>query len=182
MPYRHFDDLPADVRARAARIKLAVFDVDGTLTDGSLHLSEDGHETKVFHVHDGLGLKRLHESGVQVAIVTARISHTVALRADELGIEHVYQGQHDKRTTVRELIAALHIGADEVAFVGDDLPDLAPMRLVGLAIAVANAHPTIAEHAHWRTRLAGGHGAGREVSDMLLAAQGKADAELERWL
>ncbi|WP_250625206.1 KdsC family phosphatase [Pinirhizobacter soli] len=182
MPYRHFSDLDADVRARAARIRLAVFDVDGTLTDGGLFVGEDGHETKVFHVHDGLGLKRLHENGVQVAIVTARISHPVTLRAEELGIEHLYQGQQDKRACVLEIIDALGLTPDEAAFVGDDLPDLAPMRMVGLAVAVADAHPTVAEHAHYVTRRAGGHGAAREACDLILAAQGKADAELERWL
>jgi len=172
MPYRHFSDLDADIRARAARIRLAVFDVDGTLTDGGLFVGEDGHETKVFHVHDGLGLKRLHENGVQVAIVTARISHPVTLRAEELGIEHLYQGQQDKRACVLEIIDALGLTPDEAAFVG----------IVGLAVAVADAHPTVAEHAHYVTRRAGGHGAAREACDLILAAQGKADAELERWL
>jgi len=174
-------DIPADVLARAAKVRLAVFDVDGTLTDGRLWYAEDGHETKVFHVHDGLGLKRLMANGVQVAIISARISHPVALRAEELDIAHVYQGQGDKRVCLNQLLEALDLAPDEVAFVGDDLPDLPPMRMVGLAVAVANAHPWVAEQAHWRTRLSGGQGAAREVADMILQAQGKDVAERERW-
>ena len=174
-------DLPADILARAAKIRLVAFDVDGTLTDGRLWYGEDGRETKVFHVHDGLGLKRLQANGVQVALITARISHPVALRAEELDIAHVYQGQGDKRACLLELIDALHLSSEHVAFVGDDLPDLSPMRLAGLAVAVANAHPWVAEQAHWQTRLGGGMGAAREVCDLILEAQGKSDAERERW-
>ena len=174
-------NLSADILARAAKIRLAVFDVDGTLTDGRLWYGEDGHETKVFHVHDGLGLKRLQAYGVQVALITARISHPVALRAEELDIAHVYQGQGDKRACLTELLDALQLQAAQVAYVGDDLPDLAPMRMAGLAVAVANAHPWVAEAAHWQTRAAGGAGAAREVCDLILHAQGHADAERERW-
>lgn len=167
---------------RAARIRLVAFDVDGTLTDGRLWLGADGHEIKQFHVHDGLGLKRLMTHGIEVAIITARVSHPVALRAEELGIDHVYQGQHDKRACLADLLDALHLQPAQAAFVGDDLPDLAPMRLAGLAIAVANAHPWLCEYAHYRTQCHGGEGAAREVCDLLLQAQGKLDAERERWL
>ncbi|MCP1373650.1 KdsC family phosphatase [Dyella lutea] len=174
-------DLPADLLARATRIRLAAFDVDGTLTDGRLHYAEDGRETKVFHVHDGLGLKRLQANGIEVAIVTARISHAVTLRAEELGIAHVYQGQGDKRTCLGDLLDALNLQPEQAAFVGDDLPDLPAMGLAGLAVATANAHPWVVERAHWQTTRRGGEGAAREVSDLLLLAQDKADAERERW-
>lgn len=174
-------DLSPDVLERAAKVRLAVFDVDGTLTDGRLWYAEDGHETKVFHVHDGLGLKRLMANGVQVAIVSARISHPVALRAEELDIAHVYQGQGDKRACLQQLLEALNLTPDQVAFVGDDLPDLPPMRMVGLAVAVANAHPWVVEQSHWQTHLSGGHGAAREVCDLILRAQGTEAAERERW-
>ena len=174
-------NLPADLLARAAKIRLAVFDVDGTLTDGRLWYGEDGRETKVFHVHDGLGLKRLQANGVQVALITARISHPVALRAEELDIAHVYQGQSDKRACLRELLDALGLTPEQAAFTGDDLPDLPPMRIAGLAVAVANAHPWVAEQAHWHTTLRGGEGAAREVCDLILAAQGRSAAEKERW-
>ena len=177
----YLSHVPPDVLTRAAKIRVAAFDVDGTLTDGRLWYGEDGHETKVFHVHDGLGLKQLQANGVQVAIITARISHPVALRAEELGIAHVYQGQGDKRTCLLQLLEALNLAPEQAAFVGDDLPDLPPMRLAGLAVAVANAHPWVAEVAHWQTRLPGGMGAAREASDLILHAQGKSAAERERW-
>jgi 3-deoxy-D-manno-octulosonate 8-phosphate phosphatase (KDO 8-P phosphatase) len=167
--------------ARAAKIRLAVFDVDGTLTDGRLWYGEDGRETKVFHVHDGLGLKRLQANGVQVAIITARISHPVALRAEELDITHVYQGQSDKRACLIDLLDALQLAPEQAAFVGDDLPDLPPMGIAGLAVAVADAHPWVVERAHWQTQRGGGRGAAREVCDLILHAQGKSDAERERW-
>mgnify|MGYP002378197300 CR=1 FL=1 len=181
MPTNYLSNLPAALLARAAKIRLAVFDVDGTLTDGRLWYGEDGRETKVFHVHDGLGLKRLQANGVQVAVITARISHPVALRAEELDIAHVYQGQNDKRACLLELLDALRMAPEQAAFTGDDLPDLPPMRLAGLAVAVANAHPWVAEAAHWRTALGGGMGAAREVCDLILHAQGKSAAERERW-
>ena len=179
MPY--LANLPADLIARAAGIRLAVFDVDGTLTDGRLYYGEDGRETKVFFVQDGLGLKRLQVHGVQVAIISARISHPVALRAEELGIAHVYQGQGDKRACLLELLDALRLAPAQAAFVGDDLPDLPAMRVAGLAVAVANAHPWVIEQAHWTTRRPGGQGGAREVCDLLLHAQGRTDAERERW-
>lgn len=177
----HLANLTPGILERAARIRLAVFDVDGTLTDGRLWYAEDGHEIKVFHAHDGLGLKRLQANGVQVALVTARISHPVALRAEELDIAHVYQGQSDKRACLLELLDALHLQPEQAAFTGDDLPDLAPMRMAGLAVAVANAHPWITEQAHWQTRQRGGQGAAREVCDLILLAQGRSDAEREHW-
>lgn len=179
MPY--LDTVPADILTRAAPIRLAAFDVDGTLTDGRLYYGEGGHEAKIFHVHDGLGLKRLQANGVQVALITARISHPVALRAEELGIAHVYQGQSDKRECLLRLLEALHLEPAQAAYTGDDLPDLPAMHLAGLAVAVANAHPWVAEAAHWQTRLPGGMGAAREVCDLILHAQGKSDAERERW-
>jgi 3-deoxy-D-manno-octulosonate 8-phosphate phosphatase (KDO 8-P phosphatase) len=174
-------NLPADVLARAAKIRLAAFDVDGTLTDGCLWYSESGHETKVFHVHDGLGLKRLQAHGIHVAIISARISHPLALRAEELDITHVYQGQHDKRECLRQILEALKLQPEQAAFVGDDLPDLPAMNTCGLAVAVANAHPWVAERSHWQTQLGGGKGAVREVCDLILHAQGKTAAEQEHW-
>lgn len=174
-------NLPAEVLARAAKIRLAAFDVDGTLTDGRLWYSESGHETKVFHVHDGLGLKRLQAYGIQVAIISARISHPLALRAEELDIAHVYQGQGDKRECLTQILEALHLQPEEAAFVGDDLPDLPAMHMAGLAVAVANAHPWVVERAHWQTRLGGGLGAVREVCDLILHAQGKSSVEREHW-
>lgn len=182
MAYDLLQDISDDVRGRAARVRLAAFDVDGTLTDGGLRVGADGREFKVFHVHDGLGLKRLQAHGIEVAIISARISHAVAVRTEELGINHVYQGQNDKATCLQRLLDALHLNADQAAFVGDDLPDLRAMRLAGFAVAMRNAHPTLFDHAHWRTTLSGGHGGVREVCDLLLAAQDRQAAELDSWL
>ena len=173
--------VPAAILQRAARVKLAVFDVDGVLTDGTLWYAADGHELKAFHVHDGLGLKRLLANGVEVAIITARMSPLVTERMAELGVAHVYQGQGDKLACFEQLRAALGLAPEQVAYTGDDLPDLKVMLRVGLAIAPANAHPWLASRAHWRTQRAGGQGAAREVADLLLAAQGRADSELAHW-
>lgn len=175
------DDLPADLLARAALIRLAVFDVDGTLTDGRLWYGADGQEAKQFHVHDGLGLQRLQANGIQVALVTARQSQVVARRASELAIAHVFQGQADKRACLLGLLATLGLQSRQACYVGDDLPDLPCMRVVGLAVAVANAQPWVAAQAHWQTGRSGGEGAAREVCDLLLRAQGKLAAEREYW-
>lgn len=177
----YLSDIPQAILDRAAKIKLVAFDVDGTLTDGRLWYGEDGKELKAFHVHDGHGLKRLRAHGIEVALVSARISHIVALRAGELGIDHVYQGQADKRVCLADLLRGAALVPGQSAFVGDDLADLPAMRASGFAIAVANAHPWVVERAHWCTRLPGGAGAVREVCDLLLAAQGKMSAELEHY-
>jgi len=175
-------DLPTDIRERAAGIKLAIFDVDGVLTDGSLIYAADGHELKAFHVHDGLGLKRLLANHIEVAVITARMSMIVTERMADLGVAHVYQGQDDKLACFEQLLHALKLRPDQAAYTGDDLPDLAVMQRVGLAVAVANAHPWVRERAHWRTRLPGGSGGAREVCDLILAAQGKSEAELDAFL
>jgi len=166
------------VIARAARVRLAVFDVDGVLTDGRLFYMADGREIKAFHVQDGLGLKRLLASGVEVAVITARLSHAVTERMAELGVAHVYQDQRDKLACLVQLREALGVAAHEVAYTGDDLPDLPPMRSAGLAIAPADAHASALECAHWHTRRRGGEGAAREVSDLILVARGGSATEL----
>ena len=179
VPY--LDNIPTSLLARAAKIRLAAFDVDGTLTDGRLYYHANGDETKVFHAHDGLGLKRLRTHGVEVALITARSSHATAVRAQELNIPHVYQAQPDKRHCLMQLLEKLNLTLEQVAFTGDDLSDLAVMRSVGLAVAVANAHPWIAQVAHWKTLLQGGMGAAREVTDLILHAQHKSVAEQTHW-
>ncbi len=181
MPYSHLNDFPADIRARAARIRLVAFDVDGTLTDGRIVLTADGKEGKNFHVADGMGLKLLGEAGIAVALVTARHGEVTHARARELGIAHVFTGVADKRACLDELASRLGMAREEVAFMGDDLPDLRVMSVCGLAVAPANAHPWVRERVHWRTQEAGGHGAARELCDLLLAAQGHADAILARY-
>jgi 3-deoxy-D-manno-octulosonate 8-phosphate phosphatase (KDO 8-P phosphatase) len=171
-------EISADVRARAARVRLACFDVDGVLTDGKLWYMEGGEEIKQFHVHDGLGLQLLRDAGIQVALITARESRMVEKRARDLGIDHVYQGRKDKLGVFTMLLESFGLTADQACHTGDDLPDLAVMRRAGLAIAVANAHPWILPHVHWTTRQSGGNGAVREVVDLLLTAQDRVDAVL----
>ena len=174
MPYSHLNDYPADVRQRAMRVKLACFDVDGTLTDGRLLFDSDGRELKAFHVHDGLGLVLLRKAGIAPVFVTARASVIVEQRAAELGLE-AHTAVADKLACVRAIAARLGIGMDEVAFMGDDLPDLRVMQQVGLSVAPASAHVWVRERAHWRTVARAGHGAARELCDLLLVAQGLAE-------
>ncbi len=173
MPLSHLHDLTEDVLARAARIRLACFDVDGTLTDGRLFLDGEGREQKAFHVQDGQGLVLLKRAGIDVAFITARGGTVAVARGRELGVQ-VFTGVKDKLSKVKELATGQGIGLDEVAFMGDDLPDVPPFRAVGLAIAPADAHPWTAQHAHWRTRREGGQGAAREACDLLLGTQGHA--------
>ncbi len=162
-------ELTAELAGRAADIALVVFDVDGTLTDGMLHYHSDGSETKSFHVHDGHGLKSLAGHGIRVALMTARSSSIVAARAAELGIDDVFQGVADKRQCLERLAERHGIALARCAYMGDDLPDLPAMSVVGLACAPADAHPRIATAAHWRSRHAGGRGAARELCDLLVA-------------
>lgn len=182
MPSDLLVGVPEDVRGRARAIRLAAFDVDGTLNDGTLFYPADGHEMKSFHVHDGLGLKLLREHGIEVALITARESRGVDLRARELGLRHVQQGVRGKREALEHLAAALDLTLQQCSFMGDDLPDLPALQAAGLAVAPANAHPWVAARVHWQTRTRGGAGAGRELCDLLLAAQGHADAILKRFL
>ena len=164
-------EIPADILARAAKIKLVAFDVDGTLTDGRLWFTEDGREIKAFHVHDGLGIKRLRARGIEVALISSRISHAVELRAEQLGIDHVYQGTSDKLGCLQDLLHASGLAAEQACYVGDDEPDLAPMSICGLAIGVADAQPEVLRATHWHTLAEGGRGAAREVCELILAAQ-----------
>jgi 3-deoxy-D-manno-octulosonate 8-phosphate phosphatase (KDO 8-P phosphatase) len=177
MPYSHLNDYPADIRQRAARVRLACFDVDGTLTDGRLFFDSEGVELKAFHVHDGQGLVLLRKAGIAVAFVTARPSAIAEQRAAELGLE-AHTGVKDKLACVQQIAARLGIGMDEIAFMGDDLPDLRVMSQVGFAIAPPNAHAWVRERVHWRTSARAGHGAAREFCDLVLAAQGHAEALL----
>ena len=162
-----------DIRTRAARIKLVAFDIDGVMTDGGLHYTDDGHELKTFNVQDGLGLKLLQRAGIELAIVTGRNSGVVAARAADLGIDHVFQGVADKHAVVADLLAQLGLQWADCAFMGDDLIDLRAMAQCGLALAPANARPIVRERAHLVTECAGGHGAVREAAELVLDAQGK---------
>jgi 3-deoxy-D-manno-octulosonate 8-phosphate phosphatase (KDO 8-P phosphatase) len=173
----HLGATDSRLMARAANIRLACFDVDGTLTDGRLFFDNEGRELKAFHVHDGQGLVLLREVGIEVALITARNSEVARRRAQELKVR-AHIGVKDKLACVRELCEELGIGLDAVCFMGDDLPDLPAMRAVGLSVAPANAHAFTAAQAQLRTRANAGAGAARELCDMLLAAQGRFDDPL----
>ena len=170
---------PADVLERAARIRLIGFDVDGTLTDGGLQFDSEGREHKRFHVQDGLGLVLLRHAGIEVALVSARRSEVTLARGRELKVPRLHIGERGKLDCMRGIAAQMGIGMDEAAFMGDDLPDLAVMRAVGLAIAPADAHPWVLPATHWVTPHSGGAGAARNACDLLLHAQGRVDALLE---
>ncbi|MGD8998828.1 MAG: 3-deoxy-manno-octulosonate-8-phosphatase KdsC [Granulosicoccaceae bacterium] len=171
-----------DILERAARIKMVVFDVDGVLTDGSLFLGDDGLEYKAFHSRDGHGMKMLKKCGVEIGIITGRTSKVVEYRMQSLGVEHVYQGQLDKRVGFQDLLQKTGLSAEDIAYVGDDIVDLPVMVQVGLAIAVADAHPLVLKHAHWQTSKGGGQGAGRDVCEMLMEARGCLDETLQAYL
>lgn len=160
-----------DLTARARALRLAVFDVDGVFTDGRLIYSPKGEELKVFHVRDGLGIKRLQASGVEIAIISGRASEAVSLRMTELGIRHVFQGDHDKLPLLHRLLAEFACTAEQVSFMGDDLPDLPVMREVGLAACPADAVAPVAEVCHWHAGLDGGRGAVREFCEFVIRAR-----------
>jgi 3-deoxy-D-manno-octulosonate 8-phosphate phosphatase (KDO 8-P phosphatase) len=162
-----------DVAARARAVRLAIFDVDGVLTDGTLYIGAQGEAFKAFNILDGHGLKMLQSAGVATAIISGRSSEAVARRAEELAIAHLVQGSADKVADFERLIAGLGVRREACAFVGDDLPDLAVMRLCGLAVAVANAADAVKEAAHYVTRASGGRGAVREFCELVLRAQGQ---------
>ena len=172
----------SDPLARAARIELAAFDVDGVMTDGSLFIGDNGVEYKAFHSRDGHGLRMLQHAGVKVAIITGRQSQLVSARMESLGVEHVRQGSTDKVRVLNELLGELGIAHQQVAFIGDDLPDLGVMLRVGFAVAVGDAHPLVRKHAHWVTSSGGGRGAVREVCEFIMQAQGTLEAAYDRYL
>jgi 3-deoxy-D-manno-octulosonate 8-phosphate phosphatase (KDO 8-P phosphatase) len=169
---------PDGLLQRAAKIRLFGFDVDGTLTDGRLLFGDGGEESKAFHVQDGLGIKLLQHAGIEVALVTARVSAVVERRGRELGIARVHTHTREKLACMQGIAAELGVGMDEVAFMGDDLPDLATLRAAGLAIVPANAHDWVKPAAHWTTPRNGGAGAARDACDLLLHAHGRVDAIL----
>jgi 3-deoxy-D-manno-octulosonate 8-phosphate phosphatase (KDO 8-P phosphatase) len=177
-----FKTLDKDIQYRAEKIELAIFDVDGVLTNGGLILGENGNEYKAFHSRDGLGLVMLRDSGCHIAVISGRTSSIVSERMAALGIESVYQGQNDKGKALEDLLNELNVDAQATAYVGDDFIDLPAMRRVGLAIAVADAHPMVIEHAHWITKQKGGHGAAREVCELIMHARGTLDSQIQHFL
>ncbi|WP_437881767.1 KdsC family phosphatase [Pseudomonas sp. LRF_L74] len=167
---------------RAQAVKLAIFDVDGVLTDGRLYFLVDGSEFKTFNTLDGQGIKMLMNSGVRTAIISGRKTPVVERRAQNLGIQHLYQGREDKLVVLDELLGELGLGYAQVAYLGDDLPDLPVIRRVGLGMAVANANDFVRRHAHGVTHARGGEGAAREFCELIMHAQGSLEAAQAAYL
>ncbi|MCV6638824.1 3-deoxy-manno-octulosonate-8-phosphatase KdsC [Candidatus Albibeggiatoa sp. nov. NOAA] len=170
-----------DIIAKAASIRLVIFDVDGVLTDGGIFIGDNGEEYKSFFSRDGLGMVMLQKTGVKIGIITGRTSQVVLHRMQSLGIEHIFQGQSDKIPAFQQLCKDLDIDPEHVAYVGDDIVDLPVMRQVGLAISVGDAHPLVVKHSHWQTHSNGGRGAAREVCELIMEAQDTLSGQLARY-
>ncbi|MCC7516170.1 MAG: HAD hydrolase family protein [Pseudomonadales bacterium] len=166
----------------ARSIQLLLLDVDGVLSDGRITYDSNHQELKSFHIHDGLGIKLLQQHGIQVGIITGRISPMVERRAKELGITLLVQGREDKAAAMIELIGQLSLSTHSVAYMGDDLPDLAAIQQAHLGIAPANAVAFVRQHADLITVANGGNGAVREAAEFILAAQGLLDTTHARYL
>lgn len=170
------------IYAKARSIRLAAFDVDGVLTDGSLFITDGGEEIKAFNSLDGHGLKMLRESGVELAIITGRTSRSVELRAKNLGVHHLFQGVEHKADCFRSLIKARGLDAAAVSYMGDDVVDLPVLTRCGLALTVPEAPLLVRQHCDYVTRTGGGRGAVREVCELILHAQDKLAPALEAYL
>jgi 3-deoxy-D-manno-octulosonate 8-phosphate phosphatase (KDO 8-P phosphatase) len=159
-------------------VRLLVLDVDGVLTDGTLYYSANGEELKAFNIQDGLGIKLLQAAGVEPAIISGRGSRALELRAEDLGVRHLYQGVERKVSAFEHLLHELTLQPDQAACIGDDLPDIALLQRCGLAVTVPDAPDIVRAHAHYVTRRPGGRGAVRETCELILEAQGRLHAQL----
>ncbi|MDH3630755.1 MAG: 3-deoxy-manno-octulosonate-8-phosphatase KdsC [Gammaproteobacteria bacterium] len=166
----------------AKQVRLLIVDIDGVLTDGGLTFDNRGEEYKTFNSLDGHGIRMLLDCGIEVAVITGRNSEIVNHRMGELGVRHIYQGYRDKLEAFEKLLQDTGLEPGNIAYVGDDLPDLPIMQRVGLAIAVQNAHGFVKQHCDWVTDASGGKGAVREVSDLILKAQSLLDARQQSYL
>jgi 3-deoxy-D-manno-octulosonate 8-phosphate phosphatase (KDO 8-P phosphatase) len=163
----------AGEKKRALPIKMIIMDVDGTLTDGTLFVLPDGEEVKSYNVRDGLGIMLAQLAGIKTAIITGKTSKSLEKRVEKLRIDELHQGILDKKPVLDAILRKHHLTAKEVAYIGDDLGDLEVIRSVGLAAAVADAHPVIKKHSHFVCRRSGGKGAVREFIEFVLESQGK---------
>lgn len=177
-----FAEINSHHKEKLQPIALAVFDVDGVLTDGKLNFLADGSEVKNFNTLDGLGIKLLAQAGIRTAIITGRSSPQVERRAQALGIDYLYQGREDKLTALQELWSDTGFTAEQTAYIGDDLPDLAAIRAAGFGATVNGGHPYVAQHADWCTLRTAGNGAGREFCETILSGQNKLEAIYSEFL
>ena len=179
---QRFAQCPGQTLSRLQKIKLLCLDVDGVLTDGSLLFSAEGETLKAFNTLDGLGVKALQRAGITVAIISGRQSAMTATRAANLGIEHVIQGRDDKWPALTDLLTELSLRQEQVAHMGDDLPDLPLINRCGIGITVPDAHPALHQYASWTTSRQGGKGAVREACELILFARDELDALVESYL
>ena len=170
------------IKKLAKDIQLLICDVDGVLTKGEVFLDNSDLEMKAFNIKDGLGLKLLQRANIEIAIITGRESSIVDRRMAELGIKHVYQGQMNKIAAYEELLKKLDIKPSQVAYMGDDLPDLPLMQRSALGIAVADAHWFVKDNANWISFNDGGYGAVRDVADLILDAKNLLDTIHQEYL
>ncbi len=167
--------LSDELNKRLSKTKLLALDVDGVMTNGAVFFTALGDEMKAFNILDGQGIKSLLLNQIEVAIITGRTSPLTEKRAKDLGIKHITQGREDKKIALLELCKKLSISPEEVAYAGDDLPDLSAIKLVNVGFTVPNAHPFIRKHADYCTTLGGGKGAVREICDLILCSKGLID-------
>lgn len=168
-----------ELTERAARVRLLVFDVDGVLTDGGLYYGAEGELMKRFDVKDGHGLVMARLAGLPSALLTARSSSIVEVRGRELGLAAVLQGRKDKTAGFHELLAQLSLAPEQCAYMGDDLNDLGPLGLAGLAACPCDAAPEVRQQVHYVARNRGGHGAARELVELCLKATGRWEATVQ---
>ena len=164
-----------EIIERAKKIKLLLMDCDGVLTDGRLYFTQQGEEIKVFHVRDGQGLVMWHQAGFHSGIISGRNSKIVEKRANELGVLYVRIGSQDKLKDLTEILEKAKVSLEEIAYIGDDIPDIELMKTVGLGIATADAAAEVFPFAKYITTLKGGSGAVREVTDLILKSKGLLD-------
>jgi len=174
-------DLSSALINRLKSVHLVAFDVDGILTNGQLNFLANGQEIKSFHTLDGLGIKLLHQAGLETAIITGRSSPQVELRARALGITYLMQGREDKLTALKEIWTNTGHSAATTAYIGDDLPDLSAILTVAFGATVPDGHALVRQEADWCTSRRGGEGAAREFCEIILAAQGKLQALFEEY-
>lgn len=168
--------------SKAAPIRLLLLDVDGVLTDGSIHYSSDGMESKAFNTQDGFGLRLLLEAGLETGLITARTSEAVTRRARDLQMRYVFQSESNKLTAYKEIVRQSGLKPFEIAYMGDDWLDLVLLVRVGFAAVPANGVDEVKRVAHYVSRKSGGHGAVREVCDFLLEAKGVNQQLLQNYM
>ncbi|MCC5855829.1 MAG: 3-deoxy-manno-octulosonate-8-phosphatase KdsC [Idiomarina sp.] len=165
--------------AQLAQVRVLICDVDGVFSDGRIYLGNDGEELKAFHTRDGLGVKALRSAGIEVGVITGRKSNIVEQRMTALGVPFIFQGQEDKSAAFHSILDALSLEPSQVAYIGDDSPDLAMIHMAGLGVAPHDAHPGVQQAADYVTTCRGGFGAVREIADLILLAQGKLHQVME---